>query len=77
MLKFFLISLVLFLGIRLAFRLVARLIRGGIFFMNRRGFDNPRSSSAPRSSPEHLDEADYEVIESHLKDNNDSGHSSG
>jgi len=76
MLKFLLFTLVLFLAIRLAIRLVVRLFRGGNFFMNRRGFEHTRSSSAPPSSPDHLDEADYEVIESHLNDNKDNRRSS-
>jgi len=75
MLKFILFALVLFLGIRLAIRLVVRLLRGGIFFINRRVFDNTGTSSVSRSAGDHLDEADYEVIESHLNDNKDNGHS--
>ena len=54
MLKFILFLVVLFLAMRLAVRLVFSFLRGG-------------TSSVPRSSRE-IDEADYEVIESHLKD---------
>ncbi len=70
MLKFILFTIILFLGIRLAIRLVFRLLRGGIFLMQRRGFDQAGASSAPRSAGELLDEAEYEVIESHLNEHN-------
>jgi len=69
MLKFILFIIILFLGIRLAIRLVLRLLRGGIFLMNRRRYDQAGASSAQRSAGEPLDEADYEVIESHLNEN--------
>ena len=75
MLKFILFALVLFLGIRLAIRLVVRLLRGGIFLINRRGANNRDRSSDAHSAGDHLDEADYEVIESHLNDNKDNGRS--
>ena len=75
MLKFILFALVLFFGVRLAIRLVVRLLRGGIFLINRRGFGDTGTSSVHRSPGDHLDEADYEVIESHLNDNKDNGHS--
>ncbi|MEI7694470.1 MAG: hypothetical protein WCI64_02320 [Chlorobium sp.] len=69
MLKFILFFLVLFLVIRLALRLLIRLVKGGIFFMSRGGFDASGASSAPHVSKSSLDEAEYEVIESHLRDN--------
>ncbi len=63
MLKFILLVLVLFL----VMRLVLRLMRGLLFF-NKRTFDRTGSSSSSFSSGEHVEEADFEVIESHLND---------
>jgi len=75
MLKFILFALVIFLGIRLAIRLVVRLLRGGVFRINRQGYNNTGRSSASHSAGDNLDEADYEVIESHLNDSKDNGRS--
>ncbi len=69
MLKFILFIIVLFLVIRLALRLLVRLVRGVLFFLSRGGFDSTGVASAPHSSKSSLDEAEYEVIESHLHDN--------
>ena len=73
MLKFILFLIVLFLAIRLAVRLVLGFLRGTAFFLNRGDFDPTGASSAQRSSGE-IHEADYEVIESHLKDDKDKEH---
>lgn len=63
MLKFILVVIVLFLAVRL----VVRLVRSGLF-MSRKGGSFTRSGRSPDSfsSGEHIDEIEYEVIESHL-----------
>ncbi len=67
MLKFFLLLLIIFLAMRLGVRLVMSLFRGGAFFINGSKVDRKNSSSSRGSSRE-VDEAEYEVIESHLQD---------
>ncbi len=67
MLKFFLLLVIIFLAMRLGVRLVMSLFRSGVFFLNGSRSDRKDSSSSRRSSRE-VDEAEYEVIESHLQD---------
>jgi hypothetical protein len=63
MLKFILVVIVLFLAVRL----VARLVRSGLFIIRKSGsFSRSGSSTDSYSSREHIDEIEYEVIESHL-----------
>ncbi len=68
MLKFILLVIFIFLATRMVIRVVVRLLRGGIFFFRRNGVSSKGSSPSTFSSRDHLDEADYEVIESHLSD---------
>ena len=67
MLKFILFVIVLFLLMRLALRLLG----GGLFFFNKKSTNHSRNSSSPFSSGEHVEEADFEVIESHLSQHKD------
>jgi len=72
MLKFILSLFLLFFLLRLAIRLIGFLFRTGLFFwIGRKGFRRlwrTKDSQATTPPSEHLDEADYEVIESHLHD---------
>lgn len=65
MVKFLLVLFVLFLAIRLAARLLARLFRiQGVF-----SFSGPGRERRPVSREERrVEEADYEVLESHIRD---------
>ncbi len=67
MLKFILLVIVFSLVMRLVMRLVARLLRGEVFSFYKRRFGRT-GSPASFSSGEQLEEADFEVIESHLND---------
>ena len=67
MLKFLLLVIVFSLVMRLVMRLVARLLRGKVFSFYKT-FDRTGNSPASFSSGEQLEEADFEVIESHLND---------
>ncbi|NTU44749.1 MAG: hypothetical protein HGA99_04385 [Chlorobiaceae bacterium] len=63
MLKFILLVIVFYL----LFRMVRRLLRGGLFFyygVPRHRENFPGSSASPKQ----IEETDYEVIESHLPD---------
>jgi hypothetical protein len=68
MLKFILFVIVFSLVMRLVMRFVVRLLRGKVFSFNKSGFDYTSNSPASFSSGEQLEEADFEVIESHLND---------
>ncbi|MFZ4525909.1 MAG: hypothetical protein ACOYOE_10260 [Chlorobium sp.] len=68
MLKFILLVIVFSLVMRFAMRIVARLLRGKIFSFYKSGFDRAGNSPPSFSSGEQLEEADFEVIESHLND---------
>ena len=68
MLKFFLLVILFSMVIRLVMRLVVRFLRGKVFSFNKSGFDYTSNSPASFSSGEQLEEADFEVIESHLND---------
>ncbi len=67
MLKFILLVIIFSLVMRLLMRLLLRLLRGKVFSFDKT-FDRTGKSPASCSSGEQLDEADYEVIESHLSD---------
>lgn len=65
MLKFILILLLLYL----VFRLALKALRSGLF-IRYRGGDPPGGGSVPPSaSRRQVEEADYEVIDTQLKDN--------
>ncbi len=68
MLKFILLVIVFFLVMRLVMRIVVRLLRGKVFSLYKSGVDRTGNSPASFSSGEQLEEADFEVIESHLND---------
>ncbi|GEM_PF-267954 len=67
MLKFILLVIVFSLVMRLVMRLLLRLLRGEVFSFYK-NFDRTGNSPASFSSGEQLEEADFEVIESHLND---------
>ena len=67
MLKFILLVIVFSLVMRLVMRLLLRLLRGEVFSFYKK-FDRTGNSPASFSSGEQLEEADFEVIESHLND---------
>jgi len=67
MLKFILLVIIFSLVMRLVMRLLVRLLRGKVFSFNKT-FDRAGKSPASSFSGEQLDEADFEVIESHLND---------
>ncbi len=64
MLKFILLALLLYL----VFRLVLKTLGGGLF-IRYKGDDSPAGGSVPPSaSRRQVEEADYEVIDTQLKD---------
>jgi hypothetical protein len=65
MLKFILLVIFLFLLTRMVFRLVRR----GLFLIKKGGSIHGESSSSSFSSERHIEETDYEVIESRLNNN--------
>ena len=65
MLKFILLVIVFSLVMRLVMRLVARLLRGKVFSFYKT-FDRTGDPPTSFSSGERLEEADFEVIESHI-----------
>ncbi len=60
MLKFILLLIVVYL----VMRTVVRILRGGLFFINK---GSSTQSERPSSSKRQIEEADYEVIASNLK----------
>jgi hypothetical protein len=62
MLKFILLVIVLFL----VMRVVVRILKGGLFFINKGVPSHSESASRPFSSKPHIEEADYEVIGTRL-----------
>ena len=64
MLKFILLVIVFFL----ATRMIVRVVKSGLNFLNAGSSKRSGSSPASFSSGQHVEEADYEVIESHLND---------
>ncbi|ACF42724.1 hypothetical protein [Pelodictyon phaeoclathratiforme] len=60
MLKFILLLIVVYL----VMRTVVRILRGGLFFINK---GSSTQSERPSSSKRQIEEADYEVIASDLK----------
>ena len=62
MLKFILLVLFLFL----VTRMVVRMLRKGLFFINKGASSHFDNASASFSSEHHIEETDYEVIASRL-----------
>ncbi len=60
MLKFILLLIVIFL----VARTVIRVLRGGLFFISK---DSTAKSEAPSTADRQIEEADYEVIATNLK----------
>ena len=63
MLKFILLFIVLFLVIRT----LVRMLRGGLFFIRKSGSGHGENAPTSFSSGRHIEEADYEVLESRLQ----------
>ena len=64
MLKFILLFLLFFLVVRT----VVRTVRGGLFFIRKVGPARSERSQGSSTSSQHVEEADYEVLESHIND---------
>jgi hypothetical protein len=64
MLKFILLVIVFFLVIRT----LVRMLRGGLFFIRKSGSGHGENTPTSFSSGRHIEEADYEVLESHIND---------
>ena len=71
---FLLFVFFLFLFFFLVIRTVARAIRKGLFFIRKGGGSrHDQSSRSSFSSGQHIEEADYEVIESRLRNKEQEG----
>jgi hypothetical protein len=76
MLRFIFLLFIFFLFVFffLVIRTVVRIFRKGLFFIRKGGGSSPgESSRASFSSSRQIEEADYEVIESHLKNKEQDG----
>jgi hypothetical protein len=66
--------LILFIFVFLVTRAVVRMLWKGFLFIRKvRGSSSDQSSRAPFSSGGQIEEADYEVIESHLQNKEQEG----
>ena len=66
MLKFILLVLLFFLVVRT----VVRTVRGGLFFIRKVGPARRERSPHSAASAQNVEEADYEVLESHINNKN-------
>jgi hypothetical protein len=74
MLRFIFLLFILFLFFFLVIRTVVRMLRKGLFFIRKNGGSSHGDSSRTSfSSGQHIEEADYEVIESHLQNKEQDG----
>ena len=69
MVKFILLVVIFFLVVRM----VLRVLRVGVRFFRAEGSRHSKNVSASRSPGRQIEEADYEVIESHLNHNEREG----
>ncbi len=66
MLKFIFLFIIIFLVVRT----VVRVVRGGLFFIRKAGPARSERSPHDSSSVRNVEEADYEVLESHINNKN-------